>query len=147
MSAQNSPPVWRHMLALLYDTFLIIPLIMAANALLMAIYVNLFMNFDTTQEIRLPAGAVQVVVILCIALFYWIFWRRGGQTLGMQAWRIKLVSNEGAQLTTPQIALRLVGALLSGLILGILWKYLDRDGYYWHDRLSKTHLILIPAKA
>jgi uncharacterized RDD family membrane protein YckC len=116
-------------------------------ALLMAIYVNLFMNFDTTQEIRLPAGAVQVVVILCIALFYWIFWRRGGQTLGMQAWRIKLVSNEGAQLTTPQIALRLVGALLSGLILGILWKYLDRDGYYWHDRLSKTHLILLPAKA
>ncbi len=147
MSAQNSPPVWRHMLALLYDTFLIIPLIMAANALLMAIYVNLFMNFDTTQEIRLPAGAVQVVVILCIALFYWIFWRRGGQTLGMQAWRIKLVSNEGGQLTTPQIALRLVGALLSGLILGILWKYLDRDGYYWHDRLSKTHLILLPAKA
>jgi len=147
MSAQNSPPVWRHMLALLYDTFLIIPLIMATNALLMAIYVNLFMNFDTTQEIRLPAGAVQVVVILCIALFYWIFWRRGGQTLGMQAWRIKLVSNEGAQLTTPQIALRLVGALLSGLILGILWKYLDRDGYYWHDRLSKTHLILLPAKA
>lgn len=147
MSAQNSPPVWRHMLALLYDTFLIIPLIMAANALLMAIYVNLFMNFDTTQEIRLPAGAVQVVVILCIALFYWTFWRRGGQTLGMQAWRIKLVSNEGAQLTTPQIALRLVGALLSGLILGILWKYLDRDGYYWHDRLSKTHLILLPAKA
>ena len=147
MSAQNSPPVWRHMLALLYDTFLIIPLIIAANALLMAIYVNLFMNFDSTQEIRLPAGAVQVVVILCIALFYWIFWRRGGQTLGMQAWRIKLVSNEGAQLTTPQIALRLVGALLSGLILGILWKYLDRDGYYWHDRLSKTHLILLPAKA
>jgi uncharacterized RDD family membrane protein YckC len=147
MSAQNSPPVWRHMLALLYDTFLIIPLIIAANALLMAIYVNLFMNFDTTQEIRLPAGAVQVVVILCIALFYWIFWRRGGQTLGMQAWRIKLVSNEGAQLTTPQIALRLVGALLSGLIVGILWKYLDRDGYYWHDRLSKTHLILLPAKA
>jgi len=147
MSAQNSPPVWRHMLALLYDTFLIIPLIMAANALLMAIYVNLFMNFDTTQEILLPAGAVQVVVILCIALFYWIFWRRGGQTLGMQAWRIKLVSNEGGQLTTPQIALRLVGALLSGLILGILWKYLDRDGYYWHDRLSKTHLILLPAKA
>ena len=135
------------MLALLYDTFLIIPLIIAANALLMAIYVNLFMNFDTTQEIRLPAGAVQVVVILCIALFYWIFWRRGGQTLGMQAWRIKLVSNEGAQLTTPQIALRLVGALLSGLIVGILWKYLDRDGYYWHDRLSKTHLILLPAKA
>ena len=147
MSAQNSPPVWRHMLALLYDTFLIIPLIIAANALLMAIYVNLFMNFDTTQEIRLPAGAVQVVVILCIALFYWIFWRRGGQTLGMQAWRIKLVSNQGGQLTTPQIALRLVGALLSGLILGILWKYLDRDGYYWHDRLSKTHLILLPAKA
>ena len=147
MSAQNSPPVWRHMLALLYDTFLIIPLIIAANALLMAIYVNLFMNFDTTQEIRLPAGAVQVVVILCIALFYWIFWRRGGQTLGMQAWRIKLVSIEGAQLTTPQIALRLVGALLSGLIVGILWKYLDRDGYYWHDRLSKTHLILLPAKA
>jgi len=147
MSAQNSPPVWRHMLALLYDTFLIIPLIIAANALLMAIYVNLFMNFDTTQEIRLPAGAVQVVVILCIALFYWIFWRRGGQTLGMQAWRIKLVSNEGAQLTTPQIALRLVGALPSGLILGILWEYLDRDGYYWHDRLSKTHLILLPAKA
>lgn len=147
MSAQNLPPLWRHLLAMVYDTFLILALIMAANALLIAVYVNLFINLDTTQESIPPAGAVQVVVILCIALFYGIFWRRGGQTLGMQAWRIKLVSNQGAQPTASQIALRLVGALLSGVILGILWKYLDHDGYYWHDRLSKTHLVLLPAKS
>jgi uncharacterized RDD family membrane protein YckC len=147
MSAKNLPPLWRHLLAMVYDTFLILALIMAANALLIAVYVNLFINLDTNQESIPPAGAVQVVVILCIALFYGIFWRRGGQTLGMQAWRIKLVSNQGAQPTASQIALRLVGALLSGVILGILWKYLDHDGYYWHDRLSKTHLVLLPAKS
>lgn len=147
MSAQNSPPLWRHLLAMVYDTFLILALIMAADVLLIAIYVNLFVNLDTTQESIPPAGAVQVLIIFCISLFYWIFWSRGGQTLGMQAWRIKLVSNEGAQPTTLQIAVRLAGALLSGVILGILWKYLDRDGYYWHDRLSKTHLVLLPAKS
>ena len=147
MSAQNSPPLWRHLLAMVYDTFLILALIMAANGLLIAVYVNLLINLDTTQESIPPAGAVQVLIIFCISLFYGIFWRRGGQTLGMQAWRIKLVSNQAAQLTASQIALRLVGALLSGVILGILWKYLDRDGYYWHDRLSKTDLVLLPAKS
>ena len=147
MSAQNLPPLWRHLLAMVYDTFLILALIMAANALLIAVYVNLFINLDTNQESIPPAGVVQVLTIFCISLFYGVFWRRGGQTLGMQAWRIKLVSNQGAQPTASQIALRLVGALLSGVILGILWKYLDRDGYYWHDRLSKTHLVLLPAKS
>ena len=147
MSAKNLPPLWRHLLAMVYDTFLILALIMAANALLIAVYVNLFINLDTNQESIPPAGVVQVLTIFCISLFYGVFWRRGGQTLGMQAWRIKLVSNQGAQPTASQIALRLVGALLSGVILGILWKYLDRDGYYWHDRLSKTHLELLPAKS
>ena len=51
--------------------------------------------------------------MLILLLFFGIFWRRAGQTLGMQAWRIKLVTDSGDLPTWRQVTLRVLGALLS----------------------------------
>ena len=71
---------------------------------------------------------------------------KGGQTLGMQAWRIKLVAIDGSKLRFSQALLRCLGAAISAgcLGLGYLWKLVDRNNRYWHDYLSGTELELLP---
>jgi uncharacterized RDD family membrane protein YckC len=68
------------------------------------------------------------------AYFLWC-WLRGGQTLAMKAWHIRLVD------VTPQKAL--LRLLLAGLLLpvSILWALFDREHQFLHDRLAGTRLV------
>lgn len=80
------------------------------------------------------------------AYFVWQ-WLRGGQTLAMKTWRLKLVMRDGTALT-PVVAVRryllaLVGAALGGA--GFLWALFDRDRQFLHDRLAGTKIICVPA--
>ena len=80
-------------------------------------------------ELQLFIGAVFA------AYFLWC-WLRGGQTLAMKAWGIRLVD------VTPQRALaRFVLALLL-LPVSIVWALVDRDRQFLHDRLAGTRLVL-----
>lgn len=71
------------------------------------------------------------------------FWSRGGQTIAMKTWRIRLVSADGGPVGT-RIALRrylLAVAGLAALCVGFLWALVDRDGQFMHDRLAGTRLV------
>ncbi|WP_396588541.1 RDD family protein [Bermanella sp. R86510] len=74
------------------------------------------------------------------------FWRRGGQTLGMRAWRLRLHSTTGKPLTLIQGMLRLLVAIPSlGLAgLGYFWVWFDKDKLAWHDRYSETKVMREP---
>ncbi len=80
--------------------------------------------------------------------FVWC-WRKSGQTLAMQTWRIKLVNQQGEVLSWRQALARYVLASLSaGLLgLGFLWALLDRDHLFLHDRWLNTRLIFVPRAA
>ena len=58
--------------------------------------------------------------ILTLVGFYGLFWRRGGQTLGMQTWRLKTVNDSGHLLTWGQSFKRIMAASLMPLIFGII---------------------------
>jgi len=90
----------------------------------------------------------QLFLLLTLISFFSWFWLNGGQTLGMQAWRVKLESVDNNPVTFQQVLLRLLGALLSaGCVgLGYLWVLVDKDKRSWHDRLSKTHLVVLPKR-
>ncbi|MFP6809879.1 MAG: RDD family protein, partial [Pseudohongiellaceae bacterium] len=85
--------LWRRIAALLYDGFLI-----AAIWVLLGFFILLLVGPNANQ---LVAGEVQtdslvdnilfMLMVLSSASFYLYFWIRGGQTLGMLAWRIKVV--------------------------------------------------------
>lgn len=82
------------------------------------------------------------VFIVLLAYFGWL-WKRSGQTLAMQTWKIRLVSADGRPLTTRQVFLRYSLAwpsLLAGGV-GILWALADPDRQFLHDRLAGTRLI------
>ena len=85
------------------------------------------------------------LLALFAAYFLWC-WLRGGQTLAMKTWRIRLVAKEGRGRLTPKAALlRFVCALfLVPTLVGLFWAMVDRDGQFLHDRLAGS--LLIPVR-
>jgi uncharacterized RDD family membrane protein YckC len=133
-----------------YDLFLLLPLIMATVALTMGFYA-LANRTNASVELGtvvVPPLLVQAQAVLAVAVFYTLFWMKRGQTLGMQAWRIKLVSFNGEPPSTTACLLRCLGAAVSAACLGLgyLWCIVDRNNRYWHDYLSGTELQLLPKK-
>lgn len=80
-----------------------------------------------------------------ITLVYFIYqWTLGGQTLGMRAWHVTLVSRTSQRVRWSQAVLRFLLALISALPLGLgyLAALFDADGLTWHDRGSGTRLVV-----
>jgi uncharacterized RDD family membrane protein YckC len=83
---------------------------------------------------------LQAFVVVALAAYFVWCWLRGGQTLAMKAWRIRLVG-----LTPAKALLRFLYALVflpTGI--SILWALFDRDRQFLHDRLAGTKLIFVP---
>jgi uncharacterized RDD family membrane protein YckC len=82
-------------------------------------------------------------------VFFGGFWTHGGQTLGMRAWRLRLVAVDGGAIDWSRAAVRFAAAALSlaPLGLGYWWAWLDRDRRCWHDRLSGTTVVRIDLSA
>jgi uncharacterized RDD family membrane protein YckC len=144
-----SPGLPRRLAALVYDTFLVLPLIMASVALAMLVQgLLLGVGDSSAAAATLHPMLVRLLALLTTVGFFCWFWLKNGQTLGMQAWRIKLVTFDGGPVRPPQALGRCAGALLSAACLGAgyWWCLLDRRGRYWHDYLSGTELRLLPRR-
>ena len=114
------------MAAILYDGMLILALLFLVGTVLTVIGTLLTMNTGTesSQAQSLPTWYQNVIMtpsfILTLVGFYGLFWRRGGQTLGMQTWRLKTVNNNGYLLTWGQSFKRIFAAALMPLLFGII---------------------------
>ena len=82
------------------------------------------------------------VLAVTAAYFAW-FWTRGGQTLPMKTWRLRLVAADGGPVAVQRALRRFLIALLgfAAMGLGFLWAFVDRDRQVLHDRLSGTLLV------
>jgi uncharacterized RDD family membrane protein YckC len=128
---------------MLYDTLLLIALWMATTAL--------FLPF-TGGEALIPGESPLLALVYRGALiavligFYGVSWTSRGQTLGMTAWRLRVEREDGRRLTWPDVLRRLSAALLSWLVLGLGWLnvLVDARRRTWHDRLSRTRVVLLP---
>lgn len=132
MQNNSSSPsfVIRRLAAFLYDSLLLIALFFGVASIAIAINQG-----QATQNI----GFYIVLYAVGFLFFTW-FWRNGGQTLGMQAWRIKVVSDFDGKLTYQQCLKRYVsGSLLFGLTF--ISALLNKSGRGLHDSLSKTHIV------
>jgi uncharacterized RDD family membrane protein YckC len=78
------------------------------------------------------------------AYFVWQ-WRKGGQTLGMKAWRLRVCDWDGGPVGWGRASLRFLTAAVSlGCAgLGFLWCLVNHDALAWHDYLSRTRLFLV----
>ena len=140
-----APGLLRRLAAMLYDALGLFGVLVAATSLIV-----LPSSIALDHQVR-PESLWFRLYLLGIIVGYFAWpWIRGGQTLGMRAWRLRVVRADGGGLRLPDALLRLAAAALSwaAVGLGFLWVLVDRDGLAWHDRLSRTRLVLLlPSKS
>lgn len=75
--------------------------------------------------------------------YYIVNWMRSGQTLGMRAWHLRAVGEDGKPLALSRAALRILFAFPAWAFgaLGVLWLYGDPEHLALQDRLSKTRVV------
>mgnify|MGYP001620204235 FL=1 len=135
----DRPTLPRRLAAIAYDWLLLLALFL----LLGFVYVPLVGGITQSLIARL---GFQLLLLAVIWLFFCWFWTHGGQTLGMRAWRLRVVTRNGDPIGWRQANLRFLAGFLSFLCagLGFGWAAIDRDRRAWHDYLSHTDLILLP---
>ncbi len=86
---------------------------------------------------------VQGCVLALTALYFIASWLRGGQTVGMRAWRLRVVNADGGPVNAPRALLRFAVALVSLAAggLGFLWCLIDSERRAWHDIAAGTLLV------
>lgn len=133
------PGLPRRLAAIFYDTWLLVALWLLGSTLDTLVQSSLGLADD---PLHLP---LQLYLLACPFVFFGWFWTHGGQTLGMRAWRLRLLDECGEAVNWQQSIVRVAAATLSlfAVGLGYLWMLFDQDGRTWHDRLSKTRLVLL----
>lgn len=140
----------RRLGAMFYDGLLLIAISMGGTGAAIALRVAFSSAQAAADD---PNTAVhgplyQLFIIVLLTSFYVYFWRRDGQTLGMQAWRIRVQNQDGSLLSTQQCLQRLGAGLLSWLCLGLgfLQAFVRKDKLTWTDQFSKSVVVHLPKK-
>lgn len=142
-SSVTLPPagLLRRFAAMVYDAFLIFAMLMLVAAPLVVWNGGPMRDGSVWGEIKNMAFFIYLFGWVC--LFYGWCWTRGGQTLGMSAWKIRVTGTQGQPVSWRQAMIRCLSAGLGLINLTALF-YRDRRG--WHERLSDTRTVRIPAR-
>lgn len=109
--------------------------------------------------------------IISYVFFAW-FWTRGGQTLGMRAWRLRVQNQDGSAISWSQSLLRFMAGIVSLSLLGagfyltrnepmsrlylmgvaawvifaasFFWILIDRKKLAWQDHFSNSQVVVLP---
>ena len=139
MSSYPAAPIWRRLAALFYDFLVLVAIWMLAAALVLLAFQG---TVDVADQPPLYHFVLQAVLLLLSALYFIISWTRGGQTIGMRAWRVRIVDDEGHSPSLQQSMLRFALALISLIAgFGFVWCFFDTDRRAWHDVMAKTRMI------
>lgn len=131
------PGLFRQLMVMLYDLLLLL------SALLLATVIPVVINGG--QAIGSNNPLFLFYLLMVSLFFYGWFWTHGGQTLGMRAWKVYLVSQQQREVTWKQAGLRFAAALVSWLCLGLgfWWQWLGKNKQSWPDMFSQTQLIVV----
>lgn len=136
-SGGNARPcgLGRRLLVMAYDAAAIVALLMLVTALTM---------LAGLRELSAVRDPLYAAGLLSTWFFYlgWC-WRHGGMTLGMRAWKVRLVRLRGGSPGWGACLLRFAVSLLSATAagLGFLWSLFDPQRRCWHDIASGTRLL------
>lgn len=146
----------RRLLAMIYDTLVATAVGMcAAMVMIVTLVVMLKNGALDLQGYAEPADLIQASfgyklliqtwVGLWIAGFFLWFWRRGGQTLGMRAWRLRIYSTVEEPMTWPRLFIRLFASLGGLGTLLVLFDFKNKQSL--QDRLAKTEVLKLSKEA
>lgn len=125
----------RRLVAMLYDLFLVMAVWMLMG------FIAVALNQGEANESPLFHSLLLVVTFA----FFAFFWMRGGMTLGMQAWRLRVQTTDGMSITLVQSLVRFVAACVSlaAFGLGYWWILFDSEKRSWSDIASNTRVVVV----
>jgi uncharacterized RDD family membrane protein YckC len=128
-----TPGIWRRLASMAYEAILLFAVAFFAA------WLFFFASGGRDATTGTLRYALQLFIALVFAAYFLWCWLRGGQTLAMKAWHIRLVG-----VTPTKAMLRLV---LAGLFvptgISLIWALFDDDGQFLHDRLAGTRLVSV----
>ncbi len=127
----------RRLMAMTYDFFLVTAVLMVGSFAFLA----LTGGEAVEGAIR---TAYQVYLALLATGFYAFFWLRGGQTLGMQAWHLRVQQADGRPMTPSLVARRLLTGIATLGPVGLVSVPFHPRGLSLCDMLSNTILVRLP---
>ncbi len=146
----------RRLLAMVYDTLVAVAVGMcAAMVMIVTLVVMLKNGVLDLQGYAEPADLIQAsigyklliqtwVAIWIVGFFLW-FWKRGGQTLGMRAWCLRIYSTVGEPMTWPRLFICYVASLGGLGTLLVLFDFKNKQSL--QDRLAKTEVLKLTKEA
>ena len=166
--AARAPGLARRMAAFTYEGVLLFGVTMIAG--------YLFSSLTQQRHALQGRGGLMAFLFVVLGIYFVWFWSRGGQTVAMKAWHIRLVMPDGQPVPQGRALVRYLLAWLwfvpalamagwaglhgSGAIVGIMlagvlgYAALTRlrpDRQFWHDAVCGTRLVdwrpALPSKA
>ena len=125
----------RRIAAMLYDAVIMYAMLFTATVLVLP-----FSHGHAIHSGNIPYTLY--LLSCCYAYFTWQ-WTRYGQTLGMRAWRLRIIDARGQVPAWWAATLRFLLSLPSLFCfgLGLLWSLFDPQKLTFHDRYSRTCLV------
>lgn len=132
--------LWRRFAGVLYDLLPLIGLWMVAAGMWTWAFHR---GYDPQHPSIVMRVALDAWLLVVTAAYFVVSWVKVGQTIGMRAWKVKLVSTEGARINTRVAVMRFVLALVSLAIVGCGFWYalFDPGKRTWHDKLCGTRMV------
>lgn len=107
-------PLWRRLLALVYDVLIVVAIVMVVGLLCQLATHGELVQTDAQTMVPIWYQPLQALVV---GAYFVSSWLRGGQTLGMRPWRIRVTNAAGA---TPTLRQAIVRVLVAAAPLALL---------------------------
>jgi uncharacterized RDD family membrane protein YckC len=160
----KAPALWRRLACFVYEGVLLFGVLMIAG----------YLYSSLTQMRHALHGklGLQLFLFAVLGVYFVWFWSRGGQTVAMRAWNIRLVDVKGQAVSQRRALVRyllswlwflpalvvlglagaggldvIFGALFIGVLGYALLARLHPEGQFWHDVVSGTRLVTSQPKA
>ncbi|AOY00593.1 RDD family protein [Jeongeupia sp. USM3] len=165
---------WRRCFAWWYELLLLIPVVLLVQVLYQLGFQLLTGAPVTAVSASAGLRALNFAVLVTAVFGYFtLCWRRGGQTLAMKTWRLRLDGAAGGRAPWPALVMRFVAAAIcylpcaplwalawhdrawlpwawmscAWLMAPFVWAWFDRDGLLLQDRVAGTRIVRIPPRA
>lgn len=145
VSTPTTISLLRRLGAMFYDFLLFGATVLIAGGILNTIVSQVLGLTEIPPRSTLANLLFFIEVLMVYGLLGW-FWTHGGQTLGMRAWKIKVVTFENKPLNWQHVTVRFIVSIVSLLAFGVgfIISLFDPKKLTWHDRYSRTKLIYAP---
>ncbi|MGJ8679338.1 RDD family protein [Paraglaciecola sp.] len=147
---------FRRLAAIIYDLLVAVAIGMCAAIIMTVFFTLLYENgildkngiehiSDVLQQSRLFQLTLQLWVAAWVIGFFLWFWRNGGQTIGMRAWRLRLFSTNDKPFGYARAFLRLICSLGGLGTLLVLFDWKSKQSL--QDRICATEILVLSKDA